>query len=182
MPIFKFRKQQLPQFHRPPRTAVTGELAQRLTDFEPTTRYANFAEVDSGQQLIRFYQTETAFKRSDPIVLRLDEYCGYQLWEDGIQRSRCDLGYAYSGDLLPDGRIMGGKNALPGQRAPRKYIYKRYLTLFFSYKTYADISICLDLISLRTQTESIGYRISMNHLNEFLDFLDTLQNKSEHYS
>jgi len=169
----------LAAFQRPARIPVTGELAERLEDFSPVVRYENLADVDPDRGFIRFYQRETAFRRSDPIVLRLREFSGYRFWEDGHERFRRDIGYVYAGELLPDGTVQGGKGVAPGQRMPRRYIFKRYLLLYFSYQAPRDLCVCLDLISLRTPTESAGYRIAMTELNRFLDALDTLQAQND---
>lgn len=175
MLFFKSMGPRVPRFQRPPRVEVTGELAKRLTQFEPEVRYANYAEVDRARRLIRIFQTETAFSRRDPLVMRWEEFCGYQLWEDGFVRSRQDLGYAYPGESLPEGQIVGTNPGHSVQKIPRKYVFKRYLLLYFSYRAPGDTAVCLDLISLRTQTESAGYRASMASLHPFLDFLDAVQ-------
>ena len=154
---------------------ASGKLAEHLTQFEPEVRYANYAEVDRARRLIRIFQTETAFSRRDPLVMRWEEFRGYQPWEDGFVRSRQDLGYAYPGEPLPEGHIAAVSPDHSAQKVPRKYVFKRYLLLYFSYRAPGDTAVCLDLISLRTQTESASYRASMASLHPFLDFLDAVQ-------
>lgn len=174
MLLFRPMKNSLPRFSRPAKIEVTGELAQRLERFQPTLIFENFAEVDGSKNQILLYQRETAFRKYDPIVFQLEEFCHYRIWEDGSECLRENMGYAYAGDLLPGGKIQGGKNSRPGQRMRRQYVFKRHLLLDFQYLEF-QVTVCLDVISLRTQTESLGYREIEKKLNHFLDFLDAVQ-------
>jgi hypothetical protein len=169
-----FKTNSLPKFVHPPIIKPDEDMQKRLDAFNATHEFSPYIELDSDGGTMRVYQRETYKGKHDPLVFKWDEFVDYTVWEDGYDRDRRDLGFSITGEILPNGKINGGKDAIPGQRLRRPHVYKRFLTMKFNYGG-EEIPVVIDVISIRVQTETKGYRIMTEQLEEFLDYLDELK-------